>query len=931
MNLAQKFNFSLTWRLLGILALVAVSIGAQDSASDDDENIEEMVVTGSRIVRTDLEGTSPVQIFEEEDIQRSGVTSLGQLLREMPSVAGGAQTTQVNYEGDGTNRISLRGLGASRTLVLMNGHRLPSSSTGLSSTDLESVVDLNTIPVSMVNRVEVFKDGASAIYGSDAVAGVVNIITRRDFQGLQLNVQTGVSQQGDGVRNGIDLTVGGSTDRGSFMAFAGYVDEQATCACDRDWARVPYAYFAGNVIFLGSSAPPWGRYQYTKDGEDFDQTLGPDYAGWRTFNFFGGDSYNFAPVNFQRQPSIRWSMSFVGDQYIEDLPILGDVRFSFAGSYLNRDGNQKLAETPLAPLAFFGYPAPYSKDNYYNPFGADIHDWRRRMVEDGSRTEQVLTETKQLKLGLDGTWGEWDWEAFHTFGETASEGHFGSIYNLEKVANAVGPSLKDANGNWVLDADGNPQCANDTANCVVLNTFGRNSVTPAMLDYITFVDNQSSLQDQKVYAVNVVNNQWLQNAAGPVGLAMGWEWREERGADTPDSQVNALGGGATGTPRKPTSGGYQVWELYGEIYLPLLAGAGFIEWLETNVAVRYSDFDTFGTTTNAKFGIKLRPSDQLTLRSSFSQAFRAPSTSNLFGGNGFSYPALVDPCSENPTEFCIADGVPTGGFEPISTQVRTTVGGNPTAQPETADSWTFGLVFEPNFYFTDGLAITVDYFNVSLTDALSTLGASFILGQCAAKGEFCHLIERFTSGPNAGNAINVINTVTNVGGVDTNGWDVGVYWDVGSTFFGDVSVRYEASLLGEYVVTQADGTKLDHTGRFIDDQHGYFTEYRSSTDFVLTEGNWVLGYQLRFIGEAKENYPDFATGATLERTVDSRLYHDFYGTLSLPKHNLIISGGIDNVLDEEPPLSLDGLNDNTDVRTFDTIGRYFYLKMSYSK
>ena len=170
MKLAQKLKISLTLLLLGVVSLFAVSVGAQDADSDD-ENIEEMVVTGSRIVRTDLEGTSPVQIFEEEDIQRSGVTSLGQLLREMPSVAGGAQTTQINNGGDGTSRISLRGLGSSRTLVLLNGHRLPPSSTGLSSTNLGSVVDLNTIPVSMVNRVEVFKDGASAIYGSDAVAG----------------------------------------------------------------------------------------------------------------------------------------------------------------------------------------------------------------------------------------------------------------------------------------------------------------------------------------------------------------------------------------------------------------------------------------------------------------------------------------------------------------------------------------------------------------------------------------------------------------------------------------------------------------------------------------------------------------------------------------------------------------------------------------
>ena len=924
----KNVQVTLTLLFLSALAIFSTPFSAQDSDNDSDE-IEELVVTGSRIVRIDLEGTSPVQIFEEEDIFRSGVTSLGQLLREMPSVAGGAQTTQVNNGGDGTSRISLRGLGSTRTLVLMNGHRLPPSSTGLASTNLGSVVDLNTIPVSMVSRVEVFKDGASAIYGSDAVAGVVNIITRRNFNGLQLNFQTGISQQGDGARNGIDLTIGESSDNGSFMAFAGYVDEGATCACDRDWADTPMSYFAGNVIFLGSSAPPWGRYRYTKDGVNYDQTLGPDYSGWQPFNFFGGDSYNFAPSNYQRQPSTRWTMSFVGDQYVYDLPMFGDVRFSFSGSYLNRDGNQKLAETPLAPLAFFGYPAIYSKDNYYNPFGADITDWRRRMVEDGSRTEDVLTETKQLKIGIDGTWGSWDWEAFHTFGETASEGHFGSIYNLEKVANAVGPSLKDANGNWVLDADGNPQCVNDTANCVVLNTFGQNSVTQEMLDYITFTDNQSSLQDQKVFAVNLVNNRWLQNDAGPVGLALGWEWREERGSDTPDSQVNALGSGATGTPRKPTSGGYQVWEAYGEIYLPLISSGGFIEWLETNIALRYSDFDSFGTTTNGKFGVKLRPSKYVTLRSSFSQAFRAPSTSNLYGGNGFSFPALSDPCAKNPTQFCIADGVPAGGFQPISTQIRTTVGGNPMAQPETADTWTFGIVFEP--WFWNDLAVTVDHFNVSLTDALSTLGASFILTQCATKGEFCHLIERISSGANAGNPINVINTVTNVGGVDTNGWDIGVYWDLGEIFLGGVNLRYEASLLGEYVVTQADGTKIDHTDRFIDDQHGYFTDYRSSTDVVLTRGNLVLGYQLRFIGDAEENFTDFATGATLERTVDGRVYHDLYGTWTIPENNMVISGGIDNVLDKEPPFSLDGFNDNTDVRTFDTVGRYFYLKISYTK
>ena len=907
--------------------LLSLSAFAQDADEEDtSEEIEEVIVTGSRIVRTDLEGTSPVQIFERVEIARSGQTSIGQLLREIPSVAGGAQTTQINNGGDGTNRISLRGLGSSRTLVLMNGRRLPPSSTGLSSTNLGSAVDLNTIPVSIVDRIDVFKDGASAIYGSDAVAGVVNIITRRDFQGMELNVQSGITQEGDGARNVVDLTIGGSTDDGSFMAYAGYVDEGSICACDRDWAETPLAYFAGDVIFLGSSAPPWGRYRFTQDDTAMDLTRGPEFGDFRPFSFFGGDSYNFAPSNYQRQPSKRWSMMFVGDQNLSNFPLLGEVRAFVRASYLNRDSKQKLAETPLAPLAFFSYNAPYTKDNYYNPFGADIPDWRRRMVEDGSRTEDTLTETKQLIVGLEGVLGSWQWDAYHAFGETASEGHFGRIYNLEKVANAVGPSLMDADGNWVLDAEGNPMCANDTANCVVLNTFGQNSVTQAMIDYITFVDNQSSLQDQKVFAINFVNPAIVERDAGPVGMALGWEWREERGADVPDSQVNALGSAATGTPRKPTSGGYIVNELYGELNIPWVANEELFELLETNVALRFSDYDSFGATTNGKFGLKYRPFDGLTLRSSFSQSFRAPSTSNLFGGSGFSFPALADPCSQNPTQFCIEDGVPATGFQPISTQIRTTVGGNPTSQPETADTLTYGLVYEP----LEGLSITVDRFDVALTDALTTLGAGFILTQCATTGNFCNLIERFTSGANAGNPINVLNTITNVGGVDTSGWDIGVYYDWGQTFLGDVSVSYEASLLSEYLITRADDTTTELAGRFVDDLDGYFTEYRSSTGVVIEREAFTFSYQMRIIGEAEEEYPDFATGETLERTVESRIYHDIHANLDLPEHNLSLSGGIDNLMNEDPPLSLDGFNDNTDVRTFDTAGRYFFFKVNYS-
>ena len=913
---------------LFVLVCVALSGHTQETTDENptDQELEELVVTGSRIIKAELEGPSPIQVLDHAFIEESGQTSVGQMLREIPSVAGGAQTTQVNYNGDGTNQISLRGLGSTRTLVLMNGRRLPPSTTGLSATGISSAVDLNTIPVSIVERIEVIKDGASAIYGSDAVAGVVNIITRRDFQGLAVNIQTGITQEGDGARNLFDITFGDNDELSAFTFFAGYVDEQAICACDREWAAVPMAYYGDDVIFLGSSAPPWGRYVFTDNGEEFDLTRGPEFGDFRPFSFFGGDSYNFAPVNHQRQPSTRWSMIFFGDRSLRDFLGMREVRTFISASYLNRDGNQKIAPTPLAPLAFFAYDAPYSKDNYYNPFGVDVPDWRRRMVEGGARVQDIITQTKQVTIGIEGWTGNWQWDAYHAFGETTSKGNFGRVYNLHKVAKAVGPSLRDESGAWALDADGNPQCANDTANCVVLNIFSENSVTLEMLSYLTFIDNQSSVQDQKVFGVNIVNSTLANRTAGSIGIAAGWEWREERGVDQPDSLVTTLGDAATGFPRKPTSGSYATNEVYVELNVPLIAHLDFADLLEANFALRYSDYDSFGDTTNGKLGVKYRPVPKLTIRTTFSQAFRAPSISDLFGGNGFDYPALVDPCSQNPSQFCIDDGVPSTGFQPISTQIRTTIGGNSAAQPETAEIHTFGLVYRP----TGSFSITVDRFDVTLTDALSTLGTSFILSQCATTGNFCHLIERFTVGALAGNPVNVQNTVTNVGGVDTSGWDIALSYDWSNNFLGEMSIRYEASLLSEYLITTADMTTTNLTGRFVDDLDGYFAKYRSSIRISIKRDNLNVTYQVRTIGEAEEDFTDFLSGNTLQRTVEGRVYHNVFASVALTDYGLSLSGGINNLSNEDPPLSLDGLNDNTDVRTFDTAGRYFFLKLNYS-
>ncbi|MBT5681905.1 MAG: TonB-dependent receptor plug domain-containing protein, partial [Gammaproteobacteria bacterium] len=289
----KKNSLALAVKLALAVNVSAAAVAVPALAGAEEAMIEEVVVTGSRIPRNDLNGPSPVAVYDRSSIARSGATSIGQFLREAPAIAGGAQTTAVNNGGTGSQNISLRGLGSSRTLVLINGRRGPDSSGGNSG-----VVDLNTIPVAMVERIEMLKDGASAIYGSDAIAGVVNIILRDDFEGVAFAYQTGQSSESDGEKTEWSITAGDSSEDSNYMMSLTRVEEDATRAANRDWAKQAKYLLFGEWVNGGSSAPPWGRY----DG----QTLGPDYTGDGAggLRAYSGatDAYNYAPINFQRQP-----------------------------------------------------------------------------------------------------------------------------------------------------------------------------------------------------------------------------------------------------------------------------------------------------------------------------------------------------------------------------------------------------------------------------------------------------------------------------------------------------------------------------------------------------------------------------------------------------------------------------------------------------
>ncbi|NMH64421.1 TonB-dependent receptor [Shewanella salipaludis] len=912
-------------------------------AAEDGAKVERIEVTGSRIKRADMEGANPVQLITREDLVEAGISNIGDILQEIPAVAGAATNTAINNGGSGAVRVSLRGLGSNRTLVLINGRRLVNSGTGA-----DASADLSTIPVAVIKRVEVLKDGASAVYGSDAVAGVVNIITRNDFEGFEANVSyDGSTENWDGETKTVDMTMGFNSEKGNAVISAYFTEQTEQMSGDRSWSEFELDLDSETGEFNkgGSSATPWGRYlgfdadvdgcsSFTHGAANgpgqFDPTQFSNPTGYDCYA--GKDNYNYAPGNYHLTPQERYGFFAAGDYEIAD-----GVRFFSELSFNRRTSKTKLAPIPLAPLAFFGWEdATYSADNYYNQqFGpkdasgnsVDIADWRRRIVETGGRDSTFGVDTVRGVFGINGEFADsWGYEVSYVYGSNRSFTNAAGGVNFEKVSAAVGPSFMNADGQVVCGTVDAP-----IADCVSLNTFGipgtDSQISQEMLDYISFEAHDLGENTQSVLSASVFGDVF-DLPAGPIGMVFGAEHREEYGADLPDALI-ALGI-TSGSSRQSTEGEYTVDELYTEMNFPLLSGVVGAESLEIDGALRYSDYDNFGETTNYKLGLRWMPFDGLMVRSTVSTAFRAPSTSDLFLGNTDNSPTVKDKCATNPTAFCIADGVPAAGFEPIGDQLSSTLGGNKNLTPEEADTFTVGIVYSPDFI--DGLSMTVDYWDIQLDNAITTIGEQLILDKCATEGVFCDKITRYTSGALAGNSKDIDNRNVNVGGVKSQGYDFNAQYSM-DTQIGSLSFNLDTTYYQTYDITQADGSVVENAGWFRrNGGDGNFPEWKTNFSVQLTNDDWSASWKVRYIGEVLEPFdadnsdedqsPDLSDLSD-NRTIDSQVIHDARFTYYF--NNVSATLGVSNVFDEDPPYADTGFNDNTDPRTYSTTGRHLYV------
>jgi iron complex outermembrane receptor protein len=929
------------------IALAPALAGAQETTEKGAKTLDKIEVTGSRIKRADIETSQPIFSLNREEISAQGLTTIGDVIQRI-SASGSTLNSSYNNGGNGESRVSLRNLGPERTLVLVNGKRW------VGGTGLGGAVDLNTIPTAAVERIEVLKDGASTIYGSDAIAGVVNVILRKNFDGAEANAYFGQYDKGDGTRQAYDFTIGSSGDRWSAMLGVGYVKEEPVFAGDRAISAAP---FYGATPGTGnSSSTPAGRFgilgssngnatAVRPDGKPgYLVATGPGPRDWRPYTT--ADSYNFAPSNYLRTPQERTSLFASGTLNVTD-----NVRFKVATTYNERESAQLLAPGPLV----LGRSSPgslaenivVSSKSIYNPYSRDLSYIQRRATETNGRLFSQDVDTFAFNGNFEGDFqaGEnlYSWEAGYLYGENNQKDTETGLFDVRALRNGLGPSFRDRNGVAHCGTAGA-----EIAGCVPLNFLGAGTLNKDMLQYAGFTGINSLGYELKNYYANI-GGELFPLQGGKAAFSFGAEHRTESGFEQPDP-ISASGN-STGNNRTATSGGYSVDEAYLELNLPLLADLPGAKLLEVNAATRYSDYNTFGDTLNSKFGFKWKPFDDLLVRGNYSEGFRAPSIHELYAGVGDTFERVSDPCAgivggtaQRPAASCA--GVPA--YDQANSQIRTTTGGNSKLGPETSISKTLGVVYSPSY--VEGLGFTLDWWNIKIDDAIFDVTAQEVLNRCyiANDAAACALQQRASDGQIS----RLLVTSLNIGTYEVEGFDFNIAYQLPTTKFGKFGFAWDSTYMTKFNVdVNGDGVVSDDQvsgegGNRVGEYRNHDNHWRIRSNLATnwTYGDYGLTANLRYYSSQTESCATLsvsstqipllcsdpgritAAGARPENKIPSVTYTDVSAFVNVP-WNARVTVGINNLFDRDPPRSATASANSYDPQ-YEVPGQFFYMRYS---
>ncbi len=889
--------------------------GKQDKQSDV-TTLQAIQVTGSHIPQTEVVTSRPVLNIGPQEIEETGLQTIGQILQQLPAITP-TMNAAFNFEGNGASNINLRNLGPKRTLILVNGQRWVTGNGG--------TTDLNSIPLSAVERIQVLKSGASAVYGSDAIAGVVNIILKKDMNGGHVSAYTGI-WHGDGNWDGLtkkySFTFGHQGEKYGFLFNAEYNKSNRVPAINRTFSAEPVPHTG---VTRGSSSTPQGRFEFIAPtlgdpgspnvtpapytgltsaqcpARNYGTAANPRYlpfcdltiksgtdgtspSDYRPFE--GADRYNWTePAGHSKGDSILNPLSLKAAYLSGHYDITDKIRLTASLNYA-----QRTTKTYSAPNLLPLTTGTIAADQKYNPFGFTISNdpvvvaptggtnggalemptlsfIGRRLAEFPERVRDYESDSMRFSTGLNGVFniGEvyWNWDAGY---------QYMTLRNREtQTAGTLGPNFNLAVGDAAT-------CAANSS-CVPLNLFGgqgvdgTGTITPDQVAYLYYPERSSNGTTQRIVHLNLATGDLVELPAGPLGFAVGYQYNTISGYYHPDP-IAAAGLTQSGVKTFPTQGGFHVNAFYTEFNVPVLADIPGAYRLNMDIAGRYSKYSTFSGSTRFNVGMKWLPIQDVAIRLDWGEGFRAPNINELFAGQNIGNPTVFDPCSgytkpgvnSAVAANCAAAGVPGGYLQPDQ-QIRTLAGGNQHLEAETSTAEQAGFVYSP--HQLPGLSFTATWYRIKVENAIQPYGPNNIMDACYISGaqKFCNDIHRSP----LGTVTQIDNLETNIGSTSTSGVDIGIGYRGLTTSIG----KFHFSVHGSHTTyfTQrlplAGGVKTVNLVGI--ERAGYtFPLSVPSWKAVLTAGwrldNWSASWRVHYVSALLESCSDSYDGTPISLT-----------------------------------------------------------------
>ena len=944
-------SLTLPLRLAGSVALVALMpmfavapsfAQTADQGAQAAPQTETIQVTGTRIRNTDAQAANPITVVSSEDIAKEKSTNVEDVLKKLPSIdfSGGINANS-NNGGDGASNIGLRNLGPTRTLVLVNGYRFPNTDTEGSS----NAVDLNSIPVQMIDHIEILRDGAASIYGADALAGVVNIITKQHFNGVEIHGNVGETSYGDGLTYGAGSLMGSDFDRGNILIDVETNHRDPISQAARDWSSTNFIGTDAEGANVSSKLP----FLTGKIGG-----VGPTLAFVGPGNvvplnsptLLGAPGLIYSPANgrefldLTQQPDLTAGLETKQINLTGHYDILPNVTAVLEAFYTDRTSHEQLNPEPLSSTITTGiYPGlvipgllPDGTKNPQNPYGVDITNANFRPFGGGDRVYEPEVQTFRIRGGLEGTiFSNYNWSIGYVYGQSDAEYKTAGDVNFYHLGQETGQFA----------------CGVDViSGCHVANFF--KPLTSADIAYLEYTDIDNSQIEEDYFYANI-SGPVYHLPAGDVSMAFGVEQRNEGGFDHPDSLRAA---GDADSDAQPTQGSYSVSSGYVELNVPVLKDVPFVKSLTLDASARYDYYTSFGRALTWKASVDYAVTDDFRFRGSDSTGFRAPQIKELFGGKFQTFPTYNgDPCAHAP------DGTAVGGSAAGSAtcnaalrgvginpatfvsqldavpapQVPDIAGGNTGLKPETSQEFTVGMVFTP--HFVQGLSVSTDYWNIHIRNAIQDGGVdpNSVVAACYNENQpgACGAITR---SPLTGDITAVQTPNLNFGYENAQGIDFDVSYGFDSAMIGlqgiapgHFNISGDAQYLLQDDIENPDGTQNQLAGSYNTTLTRVEPRWKARLAVDYSQDAWSADLSERYTGGVKDNQGPLDV---LGNDAAGTFFTDVSGTYTYK--NVSVTVGVDNLFDKDPPIitgdlcSCNGLSNGS----YDFTGRFVYMKGS---